>query len=150
MIDIQQFMNAQQEGKENAVKRTPIPAGEYRAVVEDVTLESIQGKKDPAKVYLKCNVTYNLDDNGLRTQLKRDKVTITDGFLVDLTDSGSIDYSEDRNIRLGRLRRATGLNAPGQPWSFPMFKGRPLMVKVGHEMYDGEPQAKVFNTNALG
>lgn len=149
MIDIAQFMNAQQEGKENAVKRTPIPAGEYRAVVQDVELESIQGKKDPTKVYLKCNVTYNIDDAGLRETLKREKISISDGFLVDLTDSGSIDYSEDRNIRLGRLRRATGLNVPGQPWSFPMFKGRPLKIKIGHEMYEGEPQARVFNTTEL-
>lgn len=147
-LDVQQYMNSTHQG-ENATKLTPVPAGDYKSVIQDVELESLAGKKDPSKVYLKCVVTHLLDDAGLREALKREKVTIRQDFLVDLTDSGAIDFSPDKNIRLGRLRAACGLNDPQTPWSFPMFKGRVIKVKVGHEMYEGEPQAKVFNTTAL-
>jgi hypothetical protein len=147
-IDVQQYLNAQFKG-ENAVKRTPIPVGEYKSVVGDVVLEAFPGKKDPSKTYLRCTVSHQLDDAGLRESLKREKVIIIQDFLVDLTESGDIDFGPDRNIKLGRLRAALGLNSPLEPWSFPMFKGRVCMVKVGHELYEGEPQSRVFNTTKL-
>jgi hypothetical protein len=148
MLDVQQYMNSTHQG-ENATKLTPIPVGDYKSVIQDVELESLQGKKDTSKVYLKCVVVHLLDDAALRTALGREKVTIRQDFLVDLTESGAIDFSKDKNIRLGRLRAACGLNDPQTPWSFPMFKGRVIKVKVGQEMYEGEPQSKVFNTVAL-
>jgi hypothetical protein len=147
-LDVNQYMNATHQG-ENATKMTPIPVGEYKSVITDVVLESLPGKKDVTKTYLKCNVTHQLDDAGLREQLKREKVTMTQDFLIDLTASGDIDFGADRNIKLGRLREACGLNDPQTPWSFPMFKGRVVKVKVGHEMYEGEPRSKVFNTTKL-
>ena len=142
MIDAKQFMNAQYS-EPNSTKRTPIPPGEYKAIVDKVELETFPGKKDTSKVYLKCNATLNLDEPTLRTQLEREKVVIVHGFLVDLNDAGAIDFSKERNVTLGKFREAIGMNTPGTPWSFPMFEGKVLRVKVAHEMYEGEPQARV-------
>ena len=64
-LDVNQYMNATHQG-ENATKMTPIPAGEYKSVISNVVLESLPGKKDVTKTYLKCLVTHQLDDAGLR------------------------------------------------------------------------------------
>jgi len=142
MIDANQFMNAVFT-EANATRRSPVPPGEYKGVVEDVSLETIQGRKDPSKQYLRCNITWALDDSSLRSLYGRDRVTIVDSFLIDLTETGSLDFGENRNITLGQRREALDMNKKGQPWSFQDFKGRAARVRVDHEMYNGEPRARV-------
>lgn len=145
MIDVKQFLNTQYQGGTNAVVRRPVPIGEYKAVVEDVDLEAFPGKKDPTKTYLRCTVSYRILDEEVIRKMERPTVTAVDGWLVDLTEGGDIDYSPDRNINLGRLRTATDCNKPGDAWSFPGFKGKVVKVKINHEMYDGEPRTRVAN-----
>lgn len=149
-IDVATLLNTKFAGPANSVKRTPVPVGEWKSRIDDVELETFPGRKDPSKVYLRCNVTHVIIDEAPEIKaLKREKVVMVQQFLVDLTDSGSIDFSEERNITLGRLRAATGMNTPGAEWSFPAFKGKVVKVKVGHEMFEGEPQARVTNTTAI-
>jgi hypothetical protein len=145
MIDVKQFLNTQFKGAASATTRRPVPIGEYKAVIDDVELEAFPGKKDPTKTYLRCTLKYSILDEAVKKQLEREKVVAVDGFLVDLTDSGDIDFGQDRNIKLGRVREATGCNKPGDEWSFPGFKGKIVKVKIGHEMYEGEPQTRVQN-----
>lgn len=52
-------------------------------------------------------------------------------IMLDLTDSGGLDMTKGRNVNLGRLREAAGLNTPGQPFSFPMLEGRTVKVTTG-------------------
>jgi hypothetical protein len=145
-IDLKQFMNTTFSGGSNATARRPVPVGEYKAVIDDVELETFPGKKDPSKTYLRCTVSYNILDEGVKKALDRkadQKVVAVDGWLVDLTDAGDIDFGPDRNTNLGKLREATGCNKPGDEWSFPGFKGKVVKVKIGHEMYEGEPRTRV-------
>jgi hypothetical protein len=145
MIDVKQFLNTNFKGASNSTRRQPIPVGEYKATIEDVELEAFPGKKDPTKSYLRATFTYRILDEALAKAMEREKVVAVDGFLVDLTEGGDIDFGKDRNIKLGRVREATGCNNPGDEWSFPGFKSKIVKVKIGHEMYEGEPQTRVQN-----
>ena len=73
----------------------------------------------------------------MKELLGRDKVTVRQGIMLDITDSGGLDMGKGRNIGLGRLREAIGLNTPGQPFSFSMVAGRVAKVNVSHRI-DGE------------
>lgn len=151
MIDVKQFLNTKFQGGANATVRRPVPIGEWKATIEDVELETFPGKKDPTKTYLRCIVSYRILDESVAKALAdsdgkpREKVVAVDGWLIDLTEGGDIDFGPDRNVNLGRLREATECNKPGDEWSFPGFKGKVVKVKIVHEMYEGEPRTKVAN-----
>jgi hypothetical protein len=138
MIDVKQMLAASFT-EPNATKRELIPPKDYLALIKDVDLEVFPGKKDPTKSFLKLNLQYSIDDPALRTALGRDEVVKFDNFLLDMTDAGTLDFGRGKNVRLGRLREACGQNVPGNPWSFPMLKGQVVRIKIGQELYNGEP-----------
>lgn len=121
----------------NSTQTVPVPVGEFIAVIDKVECRSWQSKKDPSKSGLTLDITWSIDDAGVRELLGRDKVTARQGIMLDLTDAGGLDMGRGRNVGLGRLREALNLNIPGQPFAFSMLVGRVAKVKVEHRI-DGE------------
>ena len=136
MFNPDQFLDMQ-VNESNDTKLVPVPVGEYTAVVEDVKCRQWQSKADPSKSGLTLDITWSVDDSAVKELLGRDKVTVRQGTMLDLTDSGGLDMGKGRNIGLGRLREALDLNKPGQPFSFSMLNGRVAKVAVSHRV-DGE------------
>lgn len=147
-IDVQQFLNATFT-QPNSTKRDPVPPKDYIAVIDEADLETFPGKKDPTKNYLKLNLVYSVDDPALKAALGRDKVLVYDDFLLDLTEGGGLDFGRGKNVKLGRLREACGQNKEGQPWGFNMLKGQVVRIKVGQEIYKGDPQATIDAVTAV-
>ena len=136
MFSPEQFLDMQVT-ESNDTKTIPVPVGEYTAVAEEVKCRQWQSKKDPSMSGLTLDIKWSIDDPAVKELLGRDKVTVNQGIMLDLTDSGGLDMGKGRNIGLGRLREALGLNAPGQPFSFMMVSGRVAKVSVSHRI-DGE------------
>jgi len=135
MFDPEQFLDA--TTTEALVRRPAIPAGtELLGVITDIKPRVWQGKKDPTQSGVVMDVQIELDTSGVKNQPP--KVTLTDGIMLDLTPQGSIDYSPGRNGKLRRYREALGLNTPGQSFSFRMMQGRPIRVKIGNRVAEGE------------
>mgnify|MGYP001618535890 FL=1 len=130
-FDAQTFLSTT-FNESNSTKRAPVPAGEWTSLIEKVNVRSWQSK-DGTKSGLALDVTHNLDDAAVKQAMERDKVTITQGIMLDLTANGTLDMGKGKNVQLGRLREATGLNVAGQPFSFPMFEGKVVKVKVSHK-----------------
>lgn len=136
MFSPDDFLNTQFEGA-NDTKSTPVPAGEYLAVVKEVKARQWQSKKDPTNSGIALDVVWDIDDAAVRELLGRDTVTVKQGIMLDLTDSGGLDMGKGRNIGLGRLREATHLNDPSQPFSFQQLAGQVARVAVSHRI-DGD------------
>lgn len=136
MFSPEQFLDMQVT-ESNDTKIIPVPVGEYTAVAEEVKCRQWQSKKDPSMSGLTLDIKWSIDDSAVKELLGRDKVTVNQGIMLDLTDSGGLDMGKGRNVGLGRLREALGLNAPGQPFSFMMVSGRVAKVSVSHRI-DGE------------
>lgn len=136
MFSPEQFLDMQVT-ESNDTKTIPVPVGEYTAVIEEVKVRQWQSKKDPSMSGLTLDVKWSVDDSAIKELLGRDKVTVNQGIMLDLTDSGGLDMGKGRNVGLGRLREALGLNSPGQPFSFMMLSGRVGKVSVTHRI-DGE------------
>lgn len=118
----------------NSTVTIPVPVGEYMAVVEKVEARRWQSKEDPEKSGIALDIQWSVDDQGVKDFLGRDKVTVKQGVMLDLNEAGGLDVGAGKNVRLGRLREALGLNVPGQPFSFLMMTGRPAKVAVTHRV----------------
>lgn len=136
MFNPDQFLD-QQFTESNSTETIPVPAGEYMAVVEDVKCRQWQSKKDPSNSGLTLDVKWLIDSPEVKELLGRDKVTVTQGIMLDLTESGTLDMGKGRNVGLGRLREALNLNVPGEPFSFSMLPGRVATITVSHRI-DGD------------
>lgn len=131
-------------------RRNPLPAIDFRATIKDVQSKTWQSKDkvDEAtgqlKSGLRLEVLLDLDlSPEIQAACSVTKMTLTDGIMVDLNESKTaIDYSKGKNNRLRQYREATGLNAPGQPFSPRMLVGRMVTVRVTHEEYNGAIQER--------
>lgn len=127
-FDPKLLLDAQQT-EANSTVRIPIPAKEHLSVITAVDIRS--GQKD-GKDWSALDVTYDIDDPQVKELLGRDKVQLTQGIMLDFTQTGGLDYSKGRNVPLGRLRESVGLNTPGAPFSFRMLVGKPVKIVVTH------------------
>lgn len=127
-FDPKLLLDAQQTEANSTVK-VPIPAREHMSVISAVDITS--GSKD-GKDWSRLDVKFDIDDPKVKEELGREKVSITQGLMLDFTEQGGLDYSKGRNVQLGRLREAVGLNTPGAPFSFRMLVGKPVKIVVSH------------------
>jgi hypothetical protein len=133
MFDANNFMSAVFE-EANDTKRTPCPAGEFQAMIEKVEPKTgIIGKGErQGQAWGGLNVSYSVQDPAVLQLLGRDKCIVTDLVMLDLTPAGGLDMGPGKNIGLGRLREAVGLNQKGQPFSPMMLNGRFVKVAIKH------------------
>jgi hypothetical protein len=121
----------------NSTQALPVPAGEYIAMVKEIKARPWTSRQDPSKSGMALDVTWSIDDAAVKEQLGRQEVTVKQGIMLDVTETGGLDMGKGKNVSLGRLREATNLNHPGQPFGFRMLEGRPAKVKVEHRI-DGD------------
>lgn len=136
MFSPEQFLELQVNDA-NSTKSTPCPIGEYMAVVEDVKARQWTKKDDQSQSGMALDIIWAVDDAAVKAELDREKVLVKQGVMLDLTANGGIDTGKGKNVTLGRLREAIGLNEPGRPFSFSMIKGRVAKIKVKHRI-DGD------------
>ena len=136
MFNPDQFLDMQ-VNESNDTKVIPVPVGEYTAVISEVKCRQWQSKKDPSVSGLALDLIWDIDDSSVKELLGRDKVTVKQGIMLDITDSGGLDMGKGKNSSLGRLREATDLNTPGQAFAFSMLNGRLAKVSVSHRI-DGD------------
>ena len=131
-------------------KGIALPVGDYIGVIAEFDREksfkSGTQKADPTKKWSAINVRIDIDLTQYpeaMSVVNQEKISLFDMVMLDLTPSGTLDYATGKNNRLRKYREALGQNTPGTPWAPTHMQGRPVKVKVKHEIYEGEPQARV-------
>src|SRR4051812_18489445 len=135
------FLNQTAEGP-MSTSVTPCPEGEYKAIVDDsdkaISFKEINTKNGAAHQMV---VLFKILDENLKAQLKRETVTVPMNCWLDITDTGSLDTSEGKNVSIGRLRAALEQNEGS--WKPADLKGKgPLMVKVSQRSDNKDPTIK--------
>jgi hypothetical protein len=138
-FDPNTFLDITTEGANSTVS-VPVPAGEYIAFIEDIKARAWTSKDDPTKAGMALDIIWNIDDAGVKQLLERDKVTVKQGIMLDVTEEGGLDMGKGKNVTLGRLREATGLNNAGQPFGFKMLPGKAARIKVEHRVDPKNPE----------
>lgn len=117
------------------------PPGEYRAMIDDFTTEAFrtfefiykrgpnEGQPGTMTVF---NCPFVILDEAVKASLGRERLIVEARITLDFLN-GKLDTSPDRNVQLGRLRKAVGQEA-AVPWGISRLKGAgPLIVKISHE-----------------
>jgi len=112
-------------------KVVPCPAGEYLGLAEKVDVKT-WASKDGSSSGLKLAILWDIQDENVKSLLGRDTVRVPQDQMLDLTETGALDFGKGKNVGLGRIREALGLNTPGEPFAFSMIQGRMAKVKVTH------------------
>lgn len=127
---------------EMSTEFTPIPEGEYNAVIDKVEARST---RNGGAI---LDVTWIIDDQAVREATGLENPKCRQSVFLDITASGGIDVSKGKNIGLGRLREAVGQNGP-QAWAPGQLVGNVARVKVEHRLYEGNTFADVKRVSKL-
>jgi hypothetical protein len=150
-FDADAFMNSVTTDV-NATSLPPCPEGEYTGTITDVKVsDGIVKKAGPNQGnpwYRLDFMVETFDANALANLEGRSSRKIKAGIMLDLTASGGLATGPDRNIRLGQLRAAAGLNVPGQPFSFNMLSGRSVKFFVKNTTDNDDPT--IVRSEAVG
>jgi hypothetical protein len=119
----------------------PIPEGDYKARIDSLEIVSISinkgqnaGKEMPQAVIL-----WEILDEGLTAQLGRTPKVRQQAWL-DLDATGNLDTGPDKNVRLGQIREALGLNGAG--FRLGQLKGSlPCLIHVTQRPNEQNPDA---------
>lgn len=107
-----------------------IPPGEWTAIIDKLELKSDVSKKT-GEAYLVCNITWSITDDSVKKAVGLEKATIRQSFFPDITEAGKLDYSKGKNVALGRIREAVGMNKPGESFNLGMLNGAgPALIHV--------------------
>lgn len=113
-------------------KYPTIPAGEYPAISKSLSAREMPNTKDPVKgPFTVLDIVWQIDDAGVREAVGSENPQCRQSVFLELHE-GELDMREKKNIPLGRLRDALGLNDPTKPFSFNDLVGRPAIVKIEH------------------
>lgn len=155
-FDVNAFENMVIE-ESNETKTTPVPEGKFPGSIDSQKIKTFKAKRGPreGQDLPILEVVYELadEDGKLKEILNRDKVTVRQDIWLDVNDNGGLAFGPNQNVALGRLREATGLNAPGRPFSFTMLEGQgPLMIHVTQfaNPETGDVYNRVPKVEALG
>lgn len=136
MFDPNSFLDAEILDS-NSTVTVPVPMGEYQAVIKEVKVANGISKTDGVSPWARLDIVWSIEDENVKALLNRKEVVSRQGLMLDLSEAGGLDMSTGRNVRLGRVREALGLNDKGKPFSFRMLEGRIAKVLVKHETYEG-------------
>lgn len=115
----------------NSTVSVPCPPGEYHAVTTtEPKFRENQGSKDPTKSYLSLDILWEISDAEVVEKTGRNPTKVRQSILIDRMENGNLDMSKGKNVSLGRLREALGLNEPGRPFSFRQLAGQSAKVTV--------------------
>ena len=144
-FDPEEFLSGSIEGT-NSTAYIPCPTGEYQAIVDGLKPRP-WSKEGRSGVYL--DVLWRIEDPIVLEALDRDKVIVTQSIPLEFDANSKVSTKAGSNVPLGKLREALNLNIPGQPFAFTQLIGQFARVKVKHDVYRGEIQAKVEAVSRL-
>lgn len=120
----------------NETAYTPVPAGDYQAIISDIALNArdINGRE-----VLILDVKWDIIDDELRALQNMQTVIVRQGIFIDI-EGGAIAFGTNKNVALGRLRDALGQNDNGKPWSMADLRGAgPAYIRVAHRENPNNP-----------
>jgi|SRR6478736_3285943 len=123
----------------NATRRDPLPVGEVVGQIMEISFSdgiSKPGSKNPGQPWTRLDAKVEITDQEYLSQIPGapEKATTTVGVMLDM-QNGSIAVGPNKNIRLGRLREAAGVN--GKPLN--MLVGQFLRLQISHKPHPTEP-----------
>lgn len=123
-FDPDAFLNTQTT-EANETHYTPVPGGDYKGVISDLKLRTPK-ESVIAELYWQL---LDVPDAVLK-EFGREKVIVRQSVFLDI-ENGVLAQGKNKNVQLGMVREALGLNTAGQPFSLRMLNGAgPAQLRV--------------------
>lgn len=123
-------------------KVAPCDEGEYQLQCNKSVAKQITSKA--GETFIIMEVDWEVLDDAQRAKTGREKINARQSLFLDINDSGNLDTSHGKNIELGRLREALGMNKSGKAWSPAMMQGMTCWGYVTQEPNANDPSI-VYN-----
>lgn len=152
MFNAQEFLQDQMTGSTDTRYKL-VPPGDYPALVDGIDAKQQPDKSDPTKVYTILDVTFSIESPQVKEAMGLSKVTARHSVFLELNDSGKVDFSQGKNVPLGRLREATGTNYSDRPFTFNDLVGKACIVTIINEPDKNDPRdvwTRVKKVGAIG
>jgi hypothetical protein len=129
---------------------TPIPAGEYEAMIKEISKARNVGKDEDDPRYI-IDVTWELInvEQSILDEVGRDSLTVRQAVWLDITQ-GRLDMGKGKNVGLNKIRDALNQNTSGKPWSPPDMQGVPARVVVSHRTDKNDPSKVYAEVRSVG
>lgn len=135
----------------------PYPIGEYVAQIgtEEDSVKIMDGtvKKEGSanfgKPWYNLVIKMEITDPGLKQSMGRDKLPLRHSIMLDV-ENGRLTEGEEKNVGLGKLMKAAGINAVGA--TIMDLKGKTIKVKIKHRPDPVDPTviySEVGNVGAV-
>jgi|CXWL01.1.fsa_nt_gi hypothetical protein len=122
----------------------PIPAGEYTAIIKDLSKPHEFTSKTGAARYV-TDITWELVnvDPKIVEEVGRDTLTVRQSIWLDL-NNGALDMGKGKNVSLNQVREAVKQNVAGQAWSPKNLIGAgPALIVVSHR-HDKDDPSRIY------
>lgn len=144
-FDADTFLNSEfDSGFET--KLTQVPEGEYDAIIEDVKPRKFTNAEGQERAVLE--VSWLILDEDVKQQTELEKPLSRQTIWLDVNDNGTLERGKNKNLGLGNLLEALGLN-DGKPWSPSSLKGLTGKVKVEKEKKPQDPENPYTNVTRV-
>ncbi len=112
-----------------------VPDDDYTALIDNVVGREFINKETGERGII-ADVTYELMDcDEVKETLGLKKAVVKQGLFLEY-ENGVLADGTGKNVKLGKLREATGQDKKGKPWKFSMLIGAgPVVV---HVVQDGD------------
>ncbi len=131
-FDPASFLNTEVDAQ-FATEFTPVPEGEFDAQILDVAPRTVNTRNGERVI---VGIKWGILDPSVADAMGIDQPSIRQDIWIDLEDNGALSVGTNKNIGLGKLRKAVKQDAPGRPWSFAMLNGAMARIKVKHGLDD--------------
>jgi len=133
----------------NDTKYPLIPAGEFPAISKSLAAREMPNTKNPIQgPYTVLDIVWGIDDAEVKEATELESPTCRQSVFLDLHE-GVLDMRATKNVQLGRLREALGLNDPEKPFSFKDLVGQPALVRVEHTPNAKDPENPYANVTKV-
>ena len=138
-------------------RRPPLPARDYIAVIQEATPRQWTSKdKYDDQGNLKSGIAVDIVlcvqiplDIKEAVGLKTDTLNMRDSLMIDRNAQGGIDTAQGSNRDLRKYRIALDMNKPGETFRFSQMLGKMLLVRIKHEVWNGDVQERIDTVAAL-
>ena len=96
-----------------------------------------------------ADIIWELLDDRLKEALNMQKITCKQSLFLDLTPEKQLDMGKSKNIALGKVREALGLNDKKKDFFLGLLIGNTAKVQVVHEPNEQDPTSPYSKVNRV-
>ena len=143
-FDPEVFMNTETETS-LATSYEVVPEGDWLGVVDSTKVRKVDTQDGQRAV---MDVNWVILDEEVRKITEMERPMARQGIFLDINEKGTVDRGKGKNVRLGKLLDALGMNA-SKKWAPSHLVGAQGKVTVSHSPNPNDPENPYANVTRV-